>query len=419
MTRAQPSGTFAAGTIRAMRLGPEGFPSVRRSATVSAMDVIERTRRLVAIESVSSADDRFDTSNRAVIDLVAEWVEALGCTAEVVPVPYHPSKANLIATLGSGEGGLVLSGHGDTVPFDRGAWETDPFSLVERDGKLFGLGSADMKGAIAAMVEAAAAFASGDLRAPLHLVVTADEESGMGGARALEAIGRPAAAHAVIGEPTSLEPVSKHKGIFQEALTLAGRSGHSSDPSLGNSALEAMVDAMEELRAFRRELEEAFRDETFEVSHPTLNLGSIHGGDSPNRICASCELRFDLRSIPGMPPNDDLRRGIRERIELRLAKRGIDVHLSSLFDGIPPFATSGDAELVSFLEELTGARARAVMFATEAPFFSRMGMDAVILGPGDIAVAHQPNEFVPKDGLVSAVDVYRRTIQRFCVEGST
>ena len=157
---------------------------------------------LVAIPSVSSPDPALDQPNEAVVARLAEWLEALGFAVEVLPVPGRPGKANLVATLGRGPGGLVLAGHTDTVPFDAGRWSSDPFRLTEREGRLHGLGTADMKGFFPLVLEVAAELEARRLRAPLVVLATADEESTMSGARALAESGRPLGRHAVIGEPT-------------------------------------------------------------------------------------------------------------------------------------------------------------------------------------------------------------------------
>jgi len=309
----------------------------------------------------------------------------------------------------------VLAGHTDTVPFDADGWTPAPFELTEHDGRLYGLGSADMKGALCAMLQAASRLAEDSLRRPLVLVATADEESTMGGARALAEAGGPKARAAVVGEPTRLEPIRKHKGTMMEAIRLVGRSGHSSDPSLGVSALEGMRDVLAEVVAFRADLQKRFRDDDFEVPHPTLNLGRIEGGDSPNRICAKCELRIDVRPVPGLEP-EAVREELRRRICERMAGSELEVEIYTLFEGMPPFQTPAKADIVKAAVELTGARARAVMFGTECPFFQKLGMDPIVLGPGDIAVAHQPDEYVGVGELARAVDVYQGLARRFCVE---
>jgi acetylornithine deacetylase len=176
--------------------------------------IVDQLRQLVATPSVSSTDPTWDHGNRAVIDLLAGWLERMGFDLEILPINADGSKANLIATLGSGPGGLVLSGHTDTVPFDEDRWRSDPLGLSERDHRLYGLGSTDMKGFFPLALAAAGRFLDSELQQPLILLATADEESSMNGARALAAAGRPRARAAIIGEPTSLVPVRMHKGIM-------------------------------------------------------------------------------------------------------------------------------------------------------------------------------------------------------------
>ncbi|MAQ16431.1 MAG: acetylornithine deacetylase [Sandaracinus sp.] len=382
---------------------------------MSLPETVEMIRSLVAEPSVSSPDPRHDQSNRAVVDRLAEWAEHLGFRAEVVPLATDPSKANLIATLGDGEGGLVLSGHTDTVPTEAAGWATDPWELTERDeGTLYGLGSADMKGFFGAALTAAARFAAGDLKAPLTIVGTADEESSMDGARQLLAEGRPRAAMVVVGEPTGLVPVRMHKGILMHRVEVEGRSGHSSNPALGANAIDGMMQVIGALQAFRAELGER-REDAFEVPGATLNLGRIEGGDSPNRICGQCALTYDVRVLPGMAPAQ-LRADLEARVRAALDPR-LRVTLEELVESVPPFAIDEEAEAVALLRELTGRDPRAVMFCTEAPFFQELGAQTVICGPGSIDVAHQPDEHVTRGQLQEAVDIYAQTIHAVCVEG--
>lgn len=375
--------------------------------------LFEMLRALIATPSVSCSDARFDMGNRGVIDLLAGWLEALGFAVEVMPIPGNPAKANLIATLGSGPGGLVLSGHTDTVPYDHDKWQSDPFTLSERDGRWYGLGATDMKGFFPVAIEAAKAFIDTPLQQPLIILATADEESSMDGARALVTQGKPKARFAVIGEPTDLKPARLHKGMMMESLTITGRSGHSSDPSLGNSALEAMHEAMSVLLAYRVELQARYRNPVFQVAVPTLNLGCIHGGDNPNRICGECELHFDLRPLPGMPL-DELRAAIRSRLQPLAEQRRVTIQLRSLFPGVPPFEQKAESELIRSVEQLTGYSAQSVGFATEAPFLQQLGMDTVICGPGSIQQAHQPDEFIDTAQLQPAIAMLQQLIRKFC-----
>lgn len=371
--------------------------------------------RLISLPSISSASADWDHSNEAVVQTLAGWLEPMGFKTEILPVPGMPGKYNLIATLGSGSGGLVLSGHTDTVPFDDQRWQSDPFKLTERDDRWYGLGTCDMKGFFALAIEAARAFVGKTLKQPLIILATADEESSMNGARALAEAGRPKARYAVIGEPTSLRPVRMHKGIMMERLVFEGQSGHSSDPSLGNNALEGMHAAMTELLALRDGWQARYQNPNFQVQVPTLNLGCIHGGDNPNRICARCELQFDLRPLPGMHM-DELRQAILDRLQPLASSRNLSLAFEPLFDGVPPFETPADADLVRVCERLTGQTADAVAFATEAPWLQKLGLETLVMGPGSIDQAHQPDEFLALSQLDPAVTLLTRLIRHYCLD---
>lgn len=377
--------------------------------------LMDMLRGLIATPSVSSVDPALDQGNRAVIDLLAGWAEAAGFECEIQPVPGHPDKANLIATLGRGPGGLVLSGHTDTVPYDGELWTSDPFVLTERDGRLYGLGTTDMKSFLGLALEAARGLRAQDLQQPLVLLATADEESGMTGARALVESQRPLGRHAVIGEPTNGRPVRMHKGMMMEAIRIEGHSGHSSNPALGRNALELMTRVLNALLEWRGELQAQYQDAQFDVPFPTMNLGHLHAGDNPNRICGHAELHIDIRPLPGMGL-EELRYLLRQRLEAALGEQARYLHLRSLFPGLQPMATPETADIVHASEQLTGFPAEAAAFGTEAPFLRDMGLDVVVMGPGDIAQAHQPDEFLALDRLTPTVERLRRLIKQFCVD---
>lgn len=364
--------------------------------------------------SVSSTSSQWDTGNRQVIDKLAGWLTTLGFQCEVIPLTEQPHKANLIATLGSGPGGLVLSGHTDTVPFNEERWDVNPLGLTEQDNKLFGLGSTDMKGFFPIAIEAAKAFLDKPLKEPLIILATADEESSMDGARELAAQGAPKARFAVIGEPTDLKPIRMHKGMMMNAITVEGRAGHSSDPSLGNNAMEAMHIVMADLLSFRAELQQRYNNPLFEVAVPTLNLGCIHGGDNPNRICGQCELHFDLRALPGMN-NADVTNEITQRITPLAKQLKVNISLRSLITPLTPFEQSADSELVKAAEQLTGHSSESVAFATEGPLLQQLGMQTIVMGPGSIDQAHQPNEYMALNQVQPAVDLLKQLIGRFCL----
>lgn len=374
----------------------------------------EMIAQLIAQPTVSSrGDPALDRSNCAVIDLVSDWAGACGFAVRVLDVPGKPGKHNLVASLGEGPGGLVLAGHADTVPWDAERWRFDPFRATEHEGRLYGLGACDMKSFLALALEAACGFAPTRLRRPVHLAITADEESDMAGARALAEAGVLDADAAVIGEPTELRPVRMHKGICMERLRLVGRSGHSSDPGYGVSALDGMHAAIGALMQLRAELQSAHHNDAFRVPVPTLNLGQIRGGDNPNRICGECELSYDLRVLPGMDLEAERDR-IRARVEEALAGSGLEIRFEPLFEGTPPAETAADAPIVRAAEALTGESAGAVAFGTEAGFYVRQGMDVLVMGPGSIAQAHQPDEYVEIAQLGRTVTLLSGLIERFC-----
>lgn len=236
----------------------------------------------------------------------------------------------------------------------------------------------------------------------------------MCGALAIRDLSRHLGRHVVIGEPTSLRPIRMHKGMYSQRLRIVGHSGHSSNPALGNNAMEGMHKAIAELLEWRAELQQRYHNPLFEVEVPTINLGHIHGGDNPNRICGSCELQFDLRPLPGMS-YEDLYAEIDARIIGRLQGSGLEVRLEQLFDGIPPMETPATAAIIKASEELTGHHSECVAFGTEGPYFNAMGMETVILGPGDIAQAHQPDEYVSIERLQPTVDILKQLIKRFCL----
>jgi acetylornithine deacetylase len=338
---------------------------------------------LIAAPSVSCTQPSLDQSNRAVIDLLAGWLGDLGFSCDIQQV--SPGKFNLLASFGSGPGGLVLAGHSDTVPYDDALWQTDPLKLTEVDGRWVGLGSCDMKGFFALIIEAVQPLLDQPFKQPLLILATCDEESSMSGARALAEAGRPIGRAAVIGEPTGLKPIRMHKGIMMERIDILGQSGHSSDPR-----------------------------PQFSVPQPTLNFGCIHGGDNPNRICGQCSLEFDLRPLPGMDPKV-LRAEILRKLNPVAERHQVKIDYKPLFPEVPSFEQAEDAELVRIAEKLTGHRAEAVAFGTEAPYLQRLGCETIVLGPGDIACAHQPGEYLEMSRLQPTVHLLRQLIEHYCL----
>ncbi|MCU7958915.1 MAG: acetylornithine deacetylase [gamma proteobacterium symbiont of Bathyaustriella thionipta] len=378
--------------------------------------LIPLARELIAQPSVSSVNPHWDQSNAAVIEQLHGWFSKLGFQVETLPIPGQTGKFNLIASAGKGPRGLLLAGHTDTVPFDAGQWRSDPFVLSERNQRLYGLGSADMKSFFAFVIEAVRELDLKKLRQPLTIIATADEESNMCGARHFADMGRHLGRYTLVGEPTDWQPIRMHKGIAMESIRISGQSGHSSDPSLGNSALEGMHKIMAELLQWRKQWQQQYSDKDFAVPFPTLNLGHIHGGDNPNRICADCELQIDLRPLPGQSLQS-LREEIVERLQ-QVLPGGLKLQMKPLFAGVEALQTPADSEMVRLTESLTGYSAGSAAFATEAPFFNALGMQSVILGPGSINQAHQPDEYLSLAQIEPGVTILKSLIKKLCLHES-
>jgi acetylornithine deacetylase len=369
--------------------------------------------QLIAIPSVSSTQAQHNQSNENVINLLANWLEDYNFNVSVQSIPDTPGKFNLVATLGQGQDGLVLAGHTDTVPFDAVLWDSDPFKMMERDGRLYGLGSCDMKSFFALVLQALRELDGKHLAHPVTILATADEESSMSGARALCSDDLHQSRFAVIGEPTSLQPVSMHKGIMMLAIRLQGSSGHSSNPALGVNALEHMSPVLRNIIDFRNELSQRYQHPAFEVSFPTLNLGCLHGGDNPNRICDHAVLEIDIRALPGMD-NLELKEELTGRIMDLVSDPDIDASVDLLHPPVASFMAEESSPLLSAAERLTDRPCRSVAFATEAPFLKDIGLDTIVLGPGSIDQAHQPNEYIELEQLQPTIDIISNLVNQFC-----
>ena len=236
----------------------------------------------------------------------------------------------------------------------------------------------------------------------------------MAGGRYLLECGKPKADYAIIGEPTAMQPIFAHKGISMMTIKLEGASGHSSDPSLGSNALDAMHRVMSELIALREELAASTQNNAFAVNIPTMNLGCMRAGDNPNRICGHAELQIDLRLLPGMD-SEHIHEVLEKRIRAVAEQSGVRLQLQKAYPPIPPFQSNPDGKLLRSLSDFSGQSPGTVAFGTEAHFMQTLGMETVVWGPGSIDQAHQPNEYLDKAQLAPATDTLRRVIQRFCM----
>lgn len=376
-------------------------------------DIKTLIQQMIAIPSVSCTHSGIDQSNLPIIDHLADLFEKLGFEIEIQTVDKENRKANLIASIGSGDEGLVFAGHTDTVPFNEELWNSDPFSLDEREDRLYGLGTSDMKSFFAFVIEALRDIDLNRLKQPIIILATSDEETSMAGAKAITRGHLNPARHAIIGEPTGLKPIRLHKGMMMESIRLTGLSGHSSNPALGLSALESMHQVMSNLLEWRNELQQRYNNALFKVPVPTMNFGHIHGGDNPNRICGACELQLDIRPLPGMSVTD-LRQELHQRIKNTL--QGVDVKIDTtpLFDGVDAMETASDAAIVKAVEKMTGSSSEAVAFGTEAPYYNRLGVESIVFGPGNIAQAHQPDEYIDVQTIDPYTEHLKKLIRTFC-----
>ena len=372
--------------------------------------------KIIATVTVSSEDPAADRSNSPLLDLLEQEAGALGGICRRQKVTAARNKENLLIRLGPDlPGGLLLSGHTDTVPCDPELWHTDPFTLAEDQMNYYGLGVIDMKGFFAHVLTAfREAYQAGDLKKPLHILATADEETTMAGAAFFADHAGIAPEAVLIGEPTSLVPVFRHKGYMAYRVEVEGKTGHSSDPEAGLNAIGIVSGIITALTDLAEDLRKNFRDSSFRVDHPTLNLGSIRGGDAPNRICAHCELVLDMRPAGEATP-EVLDHLLRERVALGAGEHRDRIRVTELYPPIPPFNGSADNDLVIRTEELSGRKASAVNYSTEASYLSRLGVPAVVCGAGDIAHAHQADEKLPKKEIPEYRRILQDLIREYCL----
>ncbi|BDW96900.1 acetylornithine deacetylase [Thalassospira tepidiphila] len=373
------------------------------AALAPSENTIEWCRKLIRHQSVSM------TPNLALIDEVKAFLDGLGYDTLVVHDPTD-TKTNLYATIGPNvAGGVILSGHSDVVPTEGQNWASDPYEIDIRDDKLYGRGSCDMKGFLACLLAKAETFKNANLRVPIHLAFTYDEEVGCLGVPSLvEAINnlphKPAMC--IVGEPTEMKVITQHKGKFSARAHFTGRSGHSSLPREGVNAVEFAAELVVFLRKLGRECREnGPHDDEFEPNHTTFHTGVIKGGTQLNIIPQNCFVDFEFRNLP----NDDreaLKAKIYDYIENTLEPEmreiyddvGIEVEVIS---DMPGLATGDDEEVTKLVMALTGANTTGkVSFGTEAGAFSALGdIPTVVCGPGSIEQAHKPDEFIELDQL--------------------
>ncbi len=376
---------------------PDDGSLTQPSATALAM-----IDRLIAFPTVSR------DSNLGLIEYARDYLAGLGLRPHLV---YESTrkKANLFCSLADDDAavktrGIVLSGHTDTVPVDGQEWSSDPFKPDHRDGRIHGRGSADMKGFIAIALAWAPRFLAAQSRLPIHLSLTFDEETSFLGVKTLvadlaERGVKPAGC--IIGEPTDMQAIVAHKGKRDYCCRVRGREAHS---ALTPTAVNA-VEYSAQIIAFIRQLADRMardepKDARFEVPHSTLQTGVIHGGIATNVVPKDCEFFFEMRNVPGTPHDAmstqilDYAKGLLP--DMRRIAPEADIAFDMGLD-LPAFGIAPEAPLVKWAQELARTAhlgAGAVGFATEASLFANAGIPTVVLGPGSIAQAHKPDEYI-------------------------
>ncbi|MGE0502093.1 MAG: acetylornithine deacetylase [Rhizobiaceae bacterium] len=376
------------------------------------MDMLARTReilgQLVAFPTVSAA------GNLELIAYAADLLSSAGATLSFSR-DESGAKANIFATLGpSGDGGVVLSGHTDVVPVDGQEWTGDPFRMEERDGRLYGRGTCDMKGFIAACLAMAPAFARTELGRPLHFALTYDEEVGCLGARTLiQELARSGLrpSVAIVGEPTEMRVIEGHKGCYEYTTEFVGLEGHGSQPAHGVNAVEYAVRYVSRLLDIGERLKpRAPAGSRFDPPWTTVQVGAMSGGSARNVIAGQCRVEWEMRPVQ-LADADFVRRDIGDYVDrvLRPAMKSVSPQadiVTTTIGEVEGLEVVEESEARRIVFELTGANeADVVAFGAEAGLFQTAGMSAVICGPGSIAQAHKPDEYVALDQLQACLDM--------------
>jgi acetylornithine deacetylase len=361
----------------------------------NAIDILER---LISFPSVSAR------TNLDLIQWIRDELARHGIKSDLVPAPDGQPKANLWASIGpDAPGGLVLSGHTDVVPVEGQPWTSDPFTLTQRDGRLYGRGTSDMKSFIALCLALVPEMLARPLQVPIHFAFSYDEEVGCLGAPHLIAeLGKrfPKPALAIVGEPTELKLGTRHKGCYSFETEITGRDAHSSQTHKGANAILAAAAIVRELdRIAEALIHSAFNDANFEPPYPTINVGRIDGGTAVNIVARHCTVHWDFRATPGADPSLvllQLERFIAGTVLPRLQRVAPEARVVTRPRAqVPPLVDEPGGAAETLVKFLTGANQTiGVAFATEAGQFQAAGLSAIVCGPGSILQAHQPDEFI-------------------------
>ena len=361
--------------------------------------------RLIAFDSVS------DASNLPVVDFVEGYLASIGVESRRAP-NASGDKAALLATIGPRvDGGVVLSGHTDVVPTEGQAWTGDPFTLRQAAGRLYGRGACDMKGFDACVLAMVPAFRAAPLKRPVHIVLSYDEETTCLGSR--DVIGwfgrdEPRPGAVIVGEPTMMAVADAHKSIATFRTLVTGHEAHSALPALGANAVAAAADIVSEIGRLARDYEEGPLDPRFTPPYSTLHVGMIQGGTARNILARECAFHWEFRGLPGVTTASALAKvqSFVDQAALPRLRRFVDTPTiaTAIEVDVPPLAAAPGSVAETLALRLSRSNERiAVSFATEAGHFQRAGLPTVVCGPGSIAEAHKPDEFVDEAQLAACL----------------
>ena len=382
---------------------------------------LEMIKALVAFDTTSRE------SNLAMIRFVEAYLNSHGVESTLI-FNDEKSKANLVASVGPATslGGVVLSGHSDVVPVDGQRWSSDPFQVAERDGRLYGRGTCDMKGFLAVALALVPEFQKSTLQSPVHIILTYDEETDCSGAvrlmQTLPETGLSPRA-VIIGEPTEMRIVNAHKGQYTLETVIVGHEAHSSAPQLGVNAIDIAVRLIAYLATLAEEIESL--PCTMDGATPpfsTINVGTISGGRQVNIVPAECRFEWEIRAVPGHDVDDIIER-YRRYADSLVAELRDDVPApaidTTVTSAVAAFVPQEDSPAEILVRSLTGANAASsVAFGTEAPCYQQAGMSVVVFGPGSIDQAHKPDEYITLQQVDACAEFMRRLMKHLEVSAA-
>jgi acetylornithine deacetylase len=373
------------------------------------------------LETLVAFDTTSRESNLEMIRFVEDYLRGHGIDSTLV-FNDDESKANLIATIGPAtpSGGVVLSGHSDVVPVDGQDWSSDPFRVVERGDRLYGRGTCDMKGFLATALALVPEFKERDLREPIHVVLTYDEETDCSGAvRLMEALPETGLAPraVIIGEPTEMRIINAHKGQCTLETVVKGMEAHSSATHLGVNAIDAAAQLIAFLGTLSKEME-SLPSPLDGMTPPfsTINVGTITGGQQFNIVPAACRFEWEIRAVPGHDADEIVARFESRAAELLADMRkkfpGASIE-TTVTSAVAPFVPEDDSPAETLVKSLVGTNeAGAIAFGTEAPCYQQAGISVVVFGPGSIDQAHKPDEYIALEQIDACASFMRRLMER-------